>query len=176
VWFLQNVWPKVRERYVGANFSIVGANPPSALQELNGQNGIRVTGWVNDVRPFLQDASVFVAPIFDGGGLRGKVLEAWAMQRPGVGTRLAFEGLTSEDGTICFIADDADTFARRTCELLENQGLASRIGERARGVVLDRFSWDTFGDMYDVAYNQILGTKRQSAVLERESKVEFQKR
>jgi glycosyltransferase involved in cell wall biosynthesis len=175
IWFLKQAWPKIRRRYSSARLSIVGANPPSALQELDGQNGVTVTGWVDDVRPFLRRAAVFVAPIFDGVGLRGKVLEAWAMERPVVGTRLAFEGLTSKDGTICFMADDAETFAARACELLENKALAGRMGRQARQLVLTSFSWDAFAELYDIVYRQVLETKRQHGVLETSPEAELER-
>jgi glycosyltransferase involved in cell wall biosynthesis len=163
LWFLKNAWPKIRERTAGSSLYIVGANPPSELRRLNGQNNIAVTGWVEDVRPFLKQAAVFVAPILDGVGLRGKVLEAWAMERPVVGTGLAFEGLRPREGETCFIANDAEAFARRTCELLENRELARRMGRLARQVVLDSFSWDAFGELYENVYSTILGKGRFAA-------------
>ena len=174
-WFLKEAWPKIRARHSSARLCIVGANPPSALKELNGQNGITVTGWVDDVRPFLRHAAVFVAPIFDGVGLRGKVLEAWAMERPVVGTLLAFEGLMSGDGTISFMADDAERFATRTCQLLENRELSRRMGRQARELVLTSFSWDAFGELYEIVYREVLGTKRQYAALQPSAEVELER-
>ena len=160
-WFLKHTWPKIRARYTKARLNIVGANPPAALQELHGQNGVTVTGWVEDIRPFLQQASVFVAPIFDGVGLRGKILEAWAMEKPVVGTRLAFQGLTNSDGTVCLMADDPECFAARTCELLENRELARNMGRQARQLVLCAFSWDAFGELYERIYRDVLSPKDQ---------------
>jgi polysaccharide biosynthesis protein PslH len=164
-WFLKQAWPKIRMRYPSAHLYIVGANPPAVLQEFHGLNGVTVTGWVDDVRPFLQQAAVFIAPIFDGVGLRGKVLEAWAMAKPVVGTRLAFEGLTSSNGSVCLMADDPETFAARTCELLENEDLARNMGRQARQLAVSVFSWDAFGDLYDQIYRNILeGKAHRSSV------------
>jgi polysaccharide biosynthesis protein PslH len=162
MWFLKYAWPKIRTRYSRARLYIVGANPSPGLQEFDGQDGVTVTGWVEDVRPFMRRASVFVAPIFDGAGLRTKVLEAWAMERPVVGTRLAFEGLTSTDGTVCLMAEDADAFATRTCDLLENAALTRRMGVQARQLVLSSFSWEAFGEFYERMYTQILEPKTES--------------
>jgi GT2 family glycosyltransferase/glycosyltransferase involved in cell wall biosynthesis/SAM-dependent methyltransferase len=162
MWFLQNVWPAIRASYPGAGLHIVGGNPPVSIQEAHGRDGITVTGWVEDVRPYLQRASVFVAPVFEGVGLRGKVLEAWAMKKAVVGTHLSFEALNARDGENCFVADDAELFARRVCSLLENPELAIRMGEAARQLVVDAFSWDAFGEVYDKIYSEILEPREGS--------------
>lgn len=159
MWFLDRVWPKVRALYRDAQLYIVGGNPPPSLQQAHGSEGVKVTGWVEDVRPYLQRSAVFVAPVFEGVGLRGKVLEAWAMKKPVVGTRLSFEALNACDGATCFIADDAEQFAARTCELLRDPELASQMGAAARELVVNTFSWDAFGEMYDRIYNDILSAR-----------------
>jgi GT2 family glycosyltransferase/glycosyltransferase involved in cell wall biosynthesis/SAM-dependent methyltransferase len=170
MWFLQKVWPGVRFSYPGAKLHIVGGNPPPSIQEAHGREGITVTGWVEDVRPYLQKASVFVAPVFEGVGLRGKVLEAWAMKKAVVGTHLSFEALSASDGENCFLADEPELFASRVCNLLENPGLAMRMGEASRQLVVDSFSWDAFGEVYDKIYSEILEA-REGARLSSHSSV-----
>ena len=162
MWFLQKVWPGIRASCPGARLHVVGGNPPASIQKADGRDGITVTGWVEDVRPYLQNAAVFVAPVFEGVGLRGKVLEAWAMKKAVVGTRLSFEALSASDGENCFFADDAQLFASRVCNLLENRDMAIRMGEAARQLVLDSFSWDAFGEVYDNIYSEIVETREQS--------------
>ena len=162
MWFLRDAWTKIRTRYPKAKLNIVGANPSTELLEFHGQVGVTVTGWVEDVRPFLRQASVFVAPIFDGVGLRTKVLEAWAMGKPVVGTQLAFAGLTDIDGTVCLMAEKTEEFVTRICLLLENTELAKKMGTQARQLVLSDFSWDAFGQFYESLYAQILEPKAES--------------
>jgi GT2 family glycosyltransferase/glycosyltransferase involved in cell wall biosynthesis len=159
MWFLEKVWPKVRAAYPNPRFYIVGGNPPPNLADAHGRDGVIVTGWVEDVRPYVRGASVFVAPVFEGVGLRGKVLEAWSMEKPVVGTGLAFEALQASDGNTCFVADNSETFAARVCQLLQDGDLAARMGQQARDLVLSTFSWDAFGEVYDKIYRDILGTK-----------------
>ena len=156
-WFLDQVWPRVRARRPEAQACIVGGHPTPPLLARNGREGVAVTGFVEDVRPYLDRAAVFVAPIFDGAGLRTKVLEAWAMQKPVVGTRLAFEGLTDCDGEVCRMAEDPETFANHICELLENTELSRRMGTAARQLVVSKFSWEAFVSLYDRIYEEILG-------------------
>jgi GT2 family glycosyltransferase/glycosyltransferase involved in cell wall biosynthesis/SAM-dependent methyltransferase len=164
IWFLEKVWPKIRASCRDAQLYIVGGNPPPSIQEVHGRDGITVTGWVEDVRPYLQNAAVFVAPVFEGVGLRGKVLEAWAMKKAVVGTRLSFEALSAIDAQTCFLADDPEAFAARVGELLEKQDLASRMGNAARRLVEDSFSWDAFGAVYDGIYSEILGSRDRSPI------------
>jgi O-antigen biosynthesis protein len=164
IWFLEKVWSKIRASCRDAQLYIVGGNPPPSIQEVHGRDGITVTGWVEDVRPYLQNAAVFVAPVFEGVGLRGKVLEAWAMKKAVVGTRLSFEALSATDAQTCFLADDPETFAARVGELLEKEDLASRMGNAARRLVEDSFSWDAFGAVYDGIYSEILESRDRSPI------------
>jgi glycosyltransferase involved in cell wall biosynthesis len=169
------VWPRIRTRNSEARLHIVGASPTPAILAMDGREGVAVTGLVEDVRPYLHRAAVFVAPILEGGGLRTKVLEAWAMERPVVGTRLAFEGLSTTGGSVCLVADDPETFATRTCELLQNEDLARNIGKQARQLVLSRFSWDAFGELYDRIYQEVLEAKDQSRVPARSTAMEMER-
>jgi GT2 family glycosyltransferase/glycosyltransferase involved in cell wall biosynthesis len=164
IWFLEKVWPRVRGSCREAQLCVVGGNPPASIQQWHGRDGITVTGWVEDVRPYLQNAAVFVSPVFEGVGLRGKVLEAWAMKKAVVGTRLSFEALSAIDAQTCFFADDPATFAARVGELLEKEDLASRMGNAARRLVKDSFSWDAFGAVYDGIYSEILESRDRSPI------------
>jgi glycosyltransferase involved in cell wall biosynthesis len=163
-WFLQEVWPKIRAAYPNPHFYIVGGNPPPTLLQAHARDGVTVTGWVDDVRPYVRSASVFVAPVFEGVGLRGKVLEAWSMKKPVVGTRLSFEALQASDGHTCFIADDSETFAKRVCQLLQDEALAETMGQRAWELVRASFSWDAFAEVYEKIYSDVLGVTQSLTI------------
>lgn len=154
VWFVEKVWPCVRKVCPAAQLFLVGGNVPADLQKWNGKQDITITGQVDDVRPYLARAQVVVAPVFDGAGMRTKVLEAWAMGKPVVGTRLAFEGI-SADAMLYHVAEDADTFAASISRLMEDQGLTEQLGKQARELVLKSYSWEAFADTYDRIYQQI---------------------
>ena len=96
-WFVNDVFPLVRRRVPRARLVIAGAAPPRWLQLLAGDH-IEVTGYVPDIRPYIERASVVIAPLMIGGGTRVKILEAQAMARPVVSTSLGAEGLDLEDG------------------------------------------------------------------------------
>jgi GT2 family glycosyltransferase/glycosyltransferase involved in cell wall biosynthesis/2-polyprenyl-3-methyl-5-hydroxy-6-metoxy-1,4-benzoquinol methylase len=154
LWFLERVWPAVRASCSYARLYVVGGNPPPSLQKWNGKEGVQVTGWVEDVRPFLQRSVVFIAPMLEGVGLRGKMLEAWATKKPVVGTSLAFLGLNQARDRAGFVADDAESFAARVGDLLANEALAEQMGTCGRELVISSYSWDAFADLYHRTYRE----------------------
>ena len=165
LWLLEKVWPRIRARCSQVQLYIVGGHPTKEIEAHHGKNGVVVTGWVKDVRSHLARAAVVVAPLFQGAGMRTKVLEAWAMEKAVVGTQLALEGLAKSNGELCFITDDEEEFATRTCELLENKDLAVSVGARARRHVRAEFSWEAFAEHYDKIYAAILpATSSRSAI------------
>jgi glycosyltransferase involved in cell wall biosynthesis len=156
MWLVERVWPLVVERYPSAQLYLVGNHPTRGMQQRHGKDNVTVTGWVDDVRPYLQRASVVVAPVFEGAGMRTKVLEAWAMAKAVVGTPLAFEGLTTKDGEHAFIAEDVESFAGRILQLLHDKSLAGAMGRQARELASSSFSWEAFATFYANMYEQIL--------------------
>lgn len=91
--FLGEVWPLVREARPQATGVAVGRNPPQHLVDKGRAAGFRFTGFVDDVRPYVHGAGVYVIPLRVGGGTRLKVFEAMAMGAPVVSTGLGVEGL-----------------------------------------------------------------------------------
>jgi glycosyltransferase involved in cell wall biosynthesis len=118
----------------------------------DGTERVTVTGWVDDVRSFLGRGSVFIAPMFEGVGLRGKILEAWAMAKPVVGTSLALQGLERAKGRAAIVADDHVSFADHLSELLEDENSAAAMGNLGRQLVVSSYSWDAFADLYHTVY------------------------
>ncbi len=95
VWFVENVWQEVLKKRPDATFVIVGRNPSPVIQAMNLINNIIVTGRIDDVRPFLAEAALVVAPMLIARGLKNKVLEAMAMSKPLVVTPQALLGLNN---------------------------------------------------------------------------------
>jgi glycosyltransferase involved in cell wall biosynthesis len=102
---------------------------------------VTLTGFVDDIRPLVAQAHVYVVPLFVGSGTRIKVFEAMAMGRPVVSTTLGDEGLSVTDGENFLRADDAGTFAWSILALLENASMRTRIAIAARKLMEERFSW-----------------------------------
>ncbi|HRI55724.1 MAG TPA: glycosyltransferase, partial [Anaerolineae bacterium] len=117
-WFAQEVLPLVRREISDAAFVVVGKEPHPRVQELARLPGVAVTGFVPDIRAHIAAAAVYVVPLRIGGGTRLKVLEAMAMRRALVSTRLGCEGFPLTDGGEALFADDAPGFAQAVTTLL----------------------------------------------------------
>jgi sugar transferase (PEP-CTERM/EpsH1 system associated) len=138
--FLREVWPAVRAARPAATFTAVGWGLPDALRPLLG-NGVVHTGRVPDVRPYLREASVVVAPLRIGSGTRLKILEALAMGKAVVSTSVGCEGLDVRHGQHLLVADDPSSFARSVVRLLQNPAEAEVLGRRGRELVEDKYGW-----------------------------------
>lgn len=142
IFFAEQVLPRVR-RELDVKFWIVGRNPTPAVQRLAEANAcIEVTGTVDDVRPFIDRASVYVVPLRVGGGTRIKIFEAMAMGKAVVSTSVGAEGLPVSDGENIILADDPEQFARKTVELMKNTEARRRLGDAGRGLVTENYTWD----------------------------------
>jgi polysaccharide biosynthesis protein PslH len=133
VWFANSVWPSVRAAHPGARFDIVGARPTRAVRALQeSAAGINVTGEVADVKPYLWNAAVAVAPLLAARGLQNKVLEAVAAGLPVVVTAQVHEGLPVEVRPACRLAADGEQFAAAVIDLLGQSSVTRRaVAERA---------------------------------------------
>lgn len=141
-WFVDSVFPKVRAAMPGASFTIVGSKPTPAVQALGGKPGVRVTGRVPDVRPFLEAADIAVAPLRIARGIQNKVLEAMSMAKPVVCTPEAYEGIDARSGEALLVAESAEQTADAILALMQDPARRNTIGAAARAVILERYDWD----------------------------------
>jgi glycosyltransferase involved in cell wall biosynthesis len=142
-YFVREVLPLIRRRRPGCTLAIVGRTPPPQIAELGRKDGgVRVTGTVPDVRPYLWGSAVSVVPLRIGGGTRLKIYEAMAAGVPVVSTTVGAEGLEIHPPEDIRIADCPADFAERCLELLEDEDQSRRIASRARELVAGRFSWE----------------------------------
>jgi glycosyltransferase involved in cell wall biosynthesis len=142
LWFADKIVPRIKLAIPGAHFYIVGTRPSAAIRGLHGQNGIVVTGFVDDVRDYLSRASVCIAPLRIARGVQNKVLEAMAMGKPVVCTPEALEGIDAQPGLEILIGADEQSFADAVIGMLRDPVAADRIGRAARRCVERKYSWD----------------------------------
>jgi glycosyltransferase involved in cell wall biosynthesis len=117
--FAKEIWPLVHRRVPDAEFAIVGANPPPEILGLSAIDGVRVEGYVADLREYLREAAVAVSPCRIGTGIKVKVAEAMAAALPVVGTTIGLSGYAGAD---CLVrADGPAAFAEAVVELLQNE-------------------------------------------------------
>jgi sugar transferase (PEP-CTERM/EpsH1 system associated) len=140
-WFVQDMLPKLRQRWPGLRFHIVGRNPAPAVQALAGE-AVNVTGTVADVRPYVQHAAVVVAPLRLARGIQNKVLEAMAMARPVVAASSCVSVIDAQDGRDLVSATDASDYVEAVSALLADPSRAAAIGRAGREQVIASYGWD----------------------------------
>lgn len=156
-WFLAQVWPAIRTQVPDATLTITGSTEGVDLRGLALDDSVHLTDYVEDVRIPVAEASVAVAPIRQGGGTRLKILEAMALGTPVVATSKGAEGLQVTHGEHLIVADDAETFALRTVELLDNPDLRSRLAAGARCLVEERYDWNQIGRHFAALIEETAG-------------------
>lgn len=113
---------------------------------------VELTGYVNDIRPYVHGAACYVAPLRVGGGTRLKILDAWAMGKAVVSTSIGCEGLAAVDGENIVIRDEPDAFAEAVVEVLHNQRLRRNLGDAARATAERLYSWEVIGEKMNRTY------------------------
>ncbi len=160
LWFLRNVWPLLRRRDPQLKVYLVGKNPSSVMQHIaKRDNRVIVTGWVEDLRPFLAKCKVYVCPVRTGSGIRGKILEAMAMEKPVVSTTIAAEGIAVDQGSNAFLADAPPVMADLIYMLLHDPEKRKVMGHRARNLVEHYFTWDQSMDMLETTLHELVAKR-----------------
>ena len=118
--------------------------------------GVVVTGFVPDMRPYMAQAGVVVVPLRFGSGMRNKILEAWAMEKCVVSTRVGAEGLDCQDGVNILLADDAQALADRVTDAICDSTLRDRVRARGRALVSSSHDPDTLARGYGDAIGTAL--------------------
>ncbi len=161
--FFNSIWPQLADRIKEIEIDVVGKNPPAWLRELSQRDSrVHVPGFVDDVRPYFQKATIFVCPITDGGGTRLKILDALAMGVPIVSTTFAASGLALRDGTHLLIADTPETIIGQIIRLLGDAALRRRLAQEAVDIVRRTYSWDTIGRSLVAAYEDATARRMKS--------------
>jgi sugar transferase (PEP-CTERM/EpsH1 system associated) len=140
-WFASEVFPTVRIHIPEARFYVVGTRPVAAVRKLAREPGVRVTGNVQDVRPYLAHAKAAVAPLRLARGVQNKVLEAMAMGKPVLATTAAMDGIKICDGSERYITDHSSNMTELAIELL-TEGDVFSAGLHGRECVLANYKWE----------------------------------
>lgn len=139
-WFAHEVLPRLLPSWPALRLHLVGRDPGAAVRAL-ASDYVAVSGTVPDLRPHLQHAAVVVAPLRDAPGVRRKVLEAMAMERPVVASPACVEALDARVGAEVLCAAQARDFARKLDALLRSPAHAAALGQAARQRVVQRYGW-----------------------------------
>jgi polysaccharide biosynthesis protein PslH len=160
MWFARQVVPAIRRMRPTTSFLVVGRRPARRLIRALRQADVRCTGTVDDVRPFIERAAVVVVPLLSGSGTRLKILEAWAMGKAVVSTRVGAEGLPAEHAVNALVIDGAFAFAHAVTQLLDDEQTAVRLGANGRKTVEESFSWERVAESLLAAYTDTVNGRR----------------
>jgi glycosyltransferase involved in cell wall biosynthesis len=157
-WFVREVFPLIRRAVAGVGLTIVGKNPPAdflrAAKEAEGR--ITVTGYVEDLTPYLKRSGVVVVPVLSGSGMRVRILEAMSRGMPVVTTTVGAEGIAARPGADLLLADTPEEFAGAVARVLLEPQTAALLSVNGRRLAETRYDLRFVLRGLDAAYEASL--------------------
>jgi glycosyltransferase involved in cell wall biosynthesis len=157
--FVEEILPRVLTEVPAGRFIGAGGRVLPELEVLLSES-VHFTGYVEDIREWFHKASVLVVPLLVGGGTRFKVVEAMAVGKPVVSTRLGAEGISVTHGENIMLADDPNSFAAEVVDLLNEPERAAEMGRAGRRFVEEHFAWDVIGARLERALQKAVSSER----------------
>lgn len=156
-WFVQEVFPLVRKQKQNATLTIVGKNPPRDFLKLaeSPDSGVIVTGFVEELDPYFAKSRLMVIPVRAGGGMRVRILEAFARGMPVVTTTVGLEGIQAQPGSDVLVADSPTDFARSVIDLLQDEALQEKLSVNGRKLVEHKYDWQVVLGAIDETYERL---------------------
>lgn len=156
---IDEIFPRVESRY-DCELYIVGANPSVELLKRR-RKTVYITGFVEDIRSYLDQATVYVSPLREGSGIKNKVLEAMAMNKIVIGTPISFEGISIKNNNNCLIVEpDAGKLADSICSVIQEAHKFSWIKDNARDLIVSKYSWPAIREKYADLYRLVINGLR----------------
>ena len=153
LWFAHEVLPLIHAVRPAVELDIVGARPPEAVLQLaQADPRIHVTGYVERVEPYLEQAGALIVPVQSGGGMRVKILNQLSQALPMVTTTIGCEGIGVESGRHLLVADSPSDYARAVLQLLDDPALAQALGQAGRRLVQDQYDYRQVCRQLDLVY------------------------
>lgn len=149
---VRDIMPLVWAKRPDIQLYIVGKDPPRELMALNTLPTVTVTGTVADLRPYLQQATIALAPLMYNAGVQCKILEAMACETPVITTPNALAGLRAVPGRDLLIAPDPPTFAETILNLLDDPAGQHKIGASGRNFIQNHHNWATLATELEGIY------------------------
>ncbi len=160
VWFMiEKVMPLVWRRHPEAAFHIVGGGAPKQMLELHNGKTIIFHGYQEQLHPFYQRARLMVVPVFIGGGIITKLIEALMNALPTVSTTIGNEGVQAQANESILIANTAEDFAKHINSLIEDDALHQRLAQAGRRHFENYFHIERVVQKLEKSYRQLLETK-----------------
>jgi sugar transferase (PEP-CTERM/EpsH1 system associated) len=163
LYFVEAIFPLIKQQCPEISLEVVGRSPSRKLQAAaEREKSMRLTGWVEDIRPFVARAEICIVPLRIGGGTRLKIFEAMAMGKAVVSTTVGAEGLPVESGKDILLADTPNDFAQSVIGLLRDSELRRRLGTGARSLVQENYSWGRVAESFARTLQDSIISKRRA--------------
>lgn len=159
-WFLQDVFPLVRQEIPEVTLTIVGKNPPKDFVRLSEDphSGVTVTGFVEKLEPYFAKSAMMVIPVRAGGGMRVRILDAFARGMPVVTTTIGLEGIQAQLNEDVLVADHPCDFAGAVIKLLQDRPQQNRLASNGRQLVERKYDWQVVLRELDKTYDRLVQT------------------
>ncbi|MBA3873426.1 MAG: glycosyltransferase [Anaerolineae bacterium] len=141
-WFLDQIYPIIKQQVPNVRCTLIGARPPEDIKEREkSDSSLKVTGYVDDPLPYLQDSSMMIVPLRAGGGMRVKILNAFAQGLPMVSTTVGCEGIHVTNNFDILVADSPQDFAQQTIRLLTDAALNEQLTLHGRQTAEEQYDY-----------------------------------
>jgi len=161
LYFYKEIWPEIKKSVPDVKLYIVGNfSKNESIKALAG-NDIILTGYVKDVREWVNKGAVSIVPLRLGGGTRLKVVEAMALGKAIVSTSIGIEGIDVLNGKDVILADEPHSFAESVIKLLNNEKECIRLGNNARRLAEEKYDWKIIVDKLSNVYEELLNGKKK---------------
>lgn len=164
LYFVREIWPAILHEHPTAKFYAIGQDPPRELRERAARDpSIIITGFVDDIRPYVRKSAVYVVPLRVGGGTRLKVLDALAQGKAIVSTSIGCEGIAVTAGADILIEDDPGGFSAQVNRLFSDADRRRQLGEAARQLAVSHYDWSAIGRDLHRLYEEVVARKSRIA-------------
>ncbi len=155
-YFIKDIWPLIKREVPDATLTIVGSYPSAEIRKFGEDPAVEVTGFVESVRPYLDRAAVFIAPMRKGFGMKGKILEAMVRGKPVVTTSIGVRGAEVVPGEHLLKGDSPREFAAAVTSLLNDKTYRKEIARAGQKLVVEEYDWSKAAEQMDVIYGELL--------------------
>ena len=156
IYFCSKIFPLIKKELPDTTLTIIGYKPPPEIVALGKNRSVTVTGYIDDIRPYITDSKVYIVPVRLGAGMRGKILEAWAMAKPVVSTSIGCQGFDAVDGENISIANKPEVFAQKTITLLKDKELRLKLGKNGRKLAETKHDWKIIAQNLEEIYKNVI--------------------
>jgi len=157
IWFLNQVWPTVLEKYPSIKFHVAGRNTPRSIAErLKGETGVIFHGEVDSAQNYLKNYSIVVVPILSGSGMRVKIVEGMMLGKAIITTAIGLEGIDAANREQVIVADKPNDFAKAIIEIIQRPDLKVSIAEKARIFAMENFDNSALTKRLETFYKQLI--------------------